>query len=721
MNSGLLTILASTRRPLADLPSYGQGALTLWQRFVSAMQAWAGPVGGLSGPSLIAAAAAGAVAFLLFVCLIVLRIRTGRETRKLREEIAAQVARAETAESANVAKAEFLGTMSHQIRTPLNAIVGFTELALKTDLGRELREYLDTVRTSADWLMYTVNDVLEFSRIEAGTVQLDNAPFSLSECILSAMKMVEREAAAKKLVTGCKIDPEFPQMVCGDSTRLRHVIFNLLDNAVRFTTSGSVILSATTESNGADDVLVRVAVTDTGIGIPPAKRPQIFEPFRKVEGGANAKSRATVLGLAISRRLIELMGGTLDFQSQLGAGSTFEFTARFEKHKGAELEASASAPESVGPKELSILVAEDNAVNRRLITKVLESAGHRVWVAASGKEAVHNVQSEAFDLILMDMEMPDLNGLEATQAIRKDEAPGLRVPIYALTAHAAPSDRDQCFAAGMDGFLTKPIAVDELLHLVSKLTPGARSTAPKIAADIAPQVAEKPPSVPVSELKAIAAAPADYALPAKYLRQEIASGADTQACDEEGGGATADSDEIEFALKAILKNPDDLGQKQPGESYASEIPATAASATDDPRDREEVRQPEPSPYLLVTASDAETHKLSGTNGHHVEPAKEPSYIECSYIESPYAEPSYVSSDHSGLASNGRLSAPAGLALLQAATESTPPSAPLARQNDTGTLSTAWDPFEHARKALTNSRFDVRVIHNNGDPSDRNLI
>ncbi len=330
--------------PMADLQGYAHNALTLWGRLVYAVQSWV-RAPGAPGPALVAIGAATAAILSMVVCVIVLRIRARREKRKFEEELAKLAALKEAAESANEAKAEYLASMSHWIRGPMNAIVGFTDLALKTDLDPELREYLDTVRSSADWLMHIANDVHELPPTEGGKLQLENVPFSISECILSTMKSVEAEASAKKLVTGCKIDPQLPKVLCGDPGRLRELIFNLLDNAVRFTTIGSVILSAALESSSADDVLVRITVTDTGVGISPAKRSLIFEPFRPADAGAAVKSGAKGLGLAISRRLVDLMGGTMEVQSQLGAGSTFEFTARFQKQKTAgELDAPVPAP-----------------------------------------------------------------------------------------------------------------------------------------------------------------------------------------------------------------------------------------------------------------------------------------------------------------------------------------------------------------------------------------
>ena len=372
------------------------------------------------------------------------------QERKLRQQ----------AEAGNVAKREFLAALSHEIRTPMNAILGFTDLALKKDPNPELRDYLDTVHTSAEWLMHIVNDVVDFTRTDEAQLQLEKKDLSVEECIRSTIRILEQDASAKNLKLRYKIDPQIPPAVKGDATRLRQVIFNLVENAVKFTTSGSVMIAARLESKSADSVLLRIAVADTGIGIPPDRHSAIFEPLRQ-------PARPTMgLGLAICRRLVTLMGGSIDVQSQLGAGSTFEFTAWFEKVRGAFEAQPQSAGREFASRSLSILVAEDSAANRRLIETLLKSAGHYVTAVADGKQALALAENQVFDLILMDIEMPEMNGLEATAGIRQSELPATHVPIYALTAHALSGDRERCLAGGMDGYLSKPINIEELLSIV---------------------------------------------------------------------------------------------------------------------------------------------------------------------------------------------------------------------------------------------------------------
>jgi len=533
------------------------------------------------------------------------------------------------AEEATEAKSAFLANMSHEIRTPLNGILGMTTLALQTRLSAEQREYLTTVKSSAESLLEIINDILDFSKIEARRLELERADFDLREAVGDAAKLLALRASDKRIELACHIMPDVPEMLVGDAGRLRQVLLNLMGNAIKFTMTGEVVLRVSVQTVSADRVTLRFAVSDTGIGIPLEKQQQIFHAFTQADSSTTRRYGGTGLGLAIAQRLVELMEGQLWVESLEGRGSTFFFTASLERPQATAERASIAKPRaleglrvlvvddnatnrrileemlsswhmrpatvgdaesallalrtaastgarfdvvvsdcqmpdvdgfmlarrirrerrlantpivmltSIGQSDdlvrrrrsdidavltkpikhsdllealarlfgvatrhgrtaptqarvgspptraLNVLVAEDNAVNRKLVTTLLRRRGHQVTAVENGREAVASIQSPAaagFDVVLMDLQMPEMSGFEATQAIREGESEGgKRLPLVALTAHAMHGDRERCLAAGMDGYLSKPIDVDELIATVERFGgEGGRDTAQSV-------------------------------------------------------------------------------------------------------------------------------------------------------------------------------------------------------------------------------------------------
>ncbi len=377
----------------------------------------------------------------------------------------------EAADAANQAKSEFLANMSHEIRTPMNGVIGMAQLLRFTPLDSEQEEYLSSIETSADNLLSLINDILDLSKIESGKLEPEYADFSLSKAISDIITTQLSRINQKQLQVKTSLSPAVPDLVLGDQLRFKQILLNLLGNAIKFTDHGSISISTNLIEQHDQHLVVRLTVSDTGVGITPEAMDRIFAPFTQADSSTTRKYGGSGLGLAICRKLADLLGGRIWCESQAGAGSSFHLELPFvaQRSPHAAVAGSVDEPLPEGP-PMTILVAEDNPMNANFIAKLLEKLGHQVSLVENGRQALEQWRAGSFDCILMDVQMPEMGGDEAVSLIRQEEAlRGSRTPIIALTAHALRGDRERLLACGFDNYLAKPVTVPLLRHALAEL------------------------------------------------------------------------------------------------------------------------------------------------------------------------------------------------------------------------------------------------------------